>query len=44
LKQKDAELLAMKKQSESLANEYDRLTNEFSKLQNEQGAGDKKDE
>lgn len=34
----------MKKQSESLANEYDRLTNEFSKLQNEQGAGDKKDE
>lgn len=44
LKTKDAELVAMKKQSESLAVEYDRLTNEFSKMQNEQGAGDKKDE
>jgi|ERR1711990_791321 len=44
LDKKSAEVIAMKKQSENLAQEYDRLSGEFAKLQSESGAGDKKDE
>jgi len=41
LAQKEAECLAMKKQSEGLAKEYDRVTEE---LANAMGSGDKKDD